>query len=151
MWWWRKCTLISVMEGERFQTVKKQNSDFLLVKCKHIPDDFCTKYSSKLTMMITFFVWQREHSDFCLNVKVIFFVSVRLLELIFQHGVKHNFYRLCVKFSGTIKGNYKLSCVTWHFTSSWCRCIYIAKYILMAIKTGLSKTRKKKLFIRTAD
>jgi hypothetical protein len=58
-------------------------------------------------------VWQREHSDFCLNVKVIFFVSVQLLELIFQRGVKHNFYRLCVKFSGTIKGIDKLS-----------RCVY---------------------------
>jgi len=99
------------MEGERFQTLKKQNSGFLLVKWKHVPDDFCTKYSSKLTMMITL-VWQREHSDFCLNVKVIFFVSVQLLKLIFQRGVKHNFYRLCVKFSGTIKRIHKLSCVT---------------------------------------
>jgi len=61
-------------------------------------------------MMITFCV--AEHSDFCLNVKVIFFVSVQLLELIFQRGLKHNFYRLCVKFSGTIKGIHKLSCVT---------------------------------------
>jgi len=59
-----------------------------------------------------FFVWQREHSDFCLNIKVIFFVSVQLLELIFQRDVKHNIYRLCVKFSGTIKGIHKLSRVT---------------------------------------
>ena len=60
MWWWRKCTLISlVMEGERFQTLKKRNSDFLLVKCKHIPDDFCSKYSSRLTLMITFCVTER--------------------------------------------------------------------------------------------
>ena len=98
-----------------------------------------------------YFVWQREHSDFCLNVKVIFFVSVQLLELIFQCGVKHNFYSLCVKYSGIIKGIHKLSCVTWHFTSSWCRCIYIAKYILVVIKTVLSNKRKKKLLIRTAD
>lgn len=131
------------MEGERFQTLTKKNFWFSVRKVWTYSKWFLCKVLFQTYYDYYFFVWQIEHSDFCHNVKVIFFVSVQLLELRFQHGVKHNFYRLCVKFSGTIKGIHKLSCVTWHFTSSWCRCIYIVEYILMVIITGLSNKREK--------